>query len=215
MYAGQRPKAWKTVRHYVHTYYIYFILTRRHCIPTRGKFATATVMYHYYMFVRLSRDEGPRRSQWWPCAHPQGQFVWQRTSLLGTGAQRVEADVCDRKTIFQRAPTLTEPPTPLPITFIVLWTVSNGRWQSTAPVVQRSAQFLNWIRKVRQEWGWGQVGFWTNRAANKNNPHLRRPKGIARCCGRITTIYASLGFLKINKWTVNGITTNTNRTHRC
>lgn len=178
--AGQRPKSWKTVRHHVHTYYIYFIRTRPlyTYVPTRGQFATATVMYHYYMFVCLCCDEGPSRSQWWPCAHPQGQFVWQRTSLLGTGARWVEADVCDRKTIFQRASTLTLPPPPLPITFIVLWTVSNGRWQSTAAVVQRSAQFLNWIRKVRQERGWGRVGFWTNRAAHKNNPHLRRPKGI-------------------------------------
>lgn len=39
----------------------------------------------------------------------------------------------------------------LPITFIVHWNVSNGRWQSTTTVVQRSVQFLNWIRKVRQE----------------------------------------------------------------
>lgn len=35
---------------------------------------------------------------------------------------------------------------PLPITFIVLWTISNGRWQTR--VVQRSTQFLNWIHKV-------------------------------------------------------------------
>lgn len=66
-------------------------------------------------------------------------------------------------------------PHSLPITFIVLWTVSNGRWQSTAAVVQRSAQFLNWIRKVRQR-GKG-VGFWTNLAAHKNNLPPHTPMG--------------------------------------
>lgn len=126
------------------------------------------------MFIHLSHD-GPskelRRSQWRRYAHPQGQFVWQRMSLPGIGIRCVEADVCDRKTIFKRASS----PHSLPITFIVLWTVSNGRWQSTAAVVQRSAQFLNWIRKVRQR-GKG-IGFWTNLAAHKNNLPPHTPMG--------------------------------------
>jgi len=37
---------------------------------------------------------------------------------------------------------------------------------------------------------------------SQKQPPPPSPEGyIARCCGRITTIYASLGILKINKWT--------------
>lgn len=60
---------------YTHILYIFYTHSGTVYLPVPGEFATATVMYHYYMSVRLFRDEGPIRSRWRPCAHPQDQFV--------------------------------------------------------------------------------------------------------------------------------------------